>query len=245
MRTLICLSWLILLLGCSRKQTLDSQAGDGGAPAARNASEKKDDLMVVDENTPPEEKRFLEAGKPFVVAIAARRYAQAFEMLSSHARAQMSLNQFLAPEDEAQLKSNQEHPIQNATAEQFCEQLRMIEQRFGPPRQVGSLSVQSVDPKILAGQITEPMDKLDVMFAIGMMPDTIASDIRRASLRAQIKTDWNPEDLKKAAQDMQTTEDEVRKDSDGPYFNLKFVLVEDAGQLKVGYFEFMPPSMLD
>ena len=44
---------------------------------------------------------------------------------------------------------------------------------------------------------------------------------------------------------MQTTEEEVRKDSEGLYFNLKFVLVEDFGQLKVGYFEFMPPSMLD
>ena len=30
-----------------------------------------------------------------------------------------------------------------------------------------------------------------------------------------------------------------------PYFNIKVVLVEENGQLKVGYFEFLPPSMMD
>ena len=30
-----------------------------------------------------------------------------------------------------------------------------------------------------------------------------------------------------------------------PYFNLKVVLVEEGGQLKVGYFEFLPPSIMD
>jgi hypothetical protein len=30
-----------------------------------------------------------------------------------------------------------------------------------------------------------------------------------------------------------------------PYFNLKVVLIEDGGQLKVGYFEFLPLSMMD
>jgi hypothetical protein len=30
-----------------------------------------------------------------------------------------------------------------------------------------------------------------------------------------------------------------------PYFNLKVVLVEEGGQLKIGYFEFLPPSIWD
>jgi hypothetical protein len=30
-----------------------------------------------------------------------------------------------------------------------------------------------------------------------------------------------------------------------PYLNLKVVLVEEDGELKVGYFEFLPPSMMD
>jgi hypothetical protein len=35
------------------------------------------------------------------------------------------------------------------------------------------------------------------------------------------------------------------KEDRGTYLNVKFVLVKEEGQLKVGYFEFMPPSMLD
>jgi len=34
-------------------------------------------------------------------------------------------------------------------------------------------------------------------------------------------------------------------EDNAPYMNVKFVLVEEGGQLKVGYFELMPPSMLD
>ena len=30
-----------------------------------------------------------------------------------------------------------------------------------------------------------------------------------------------------------------------PYLTLKMVVVEEAGQLKVGYFEFLPPSVWD
>jgi hypothetical protein len=30
-----------------------------------------------------------------------------------------------------------------------------------------------------------------------------------------------------------------------PYLTLKLVLVEEDGKLKIGYFEFLPPSMLD
>jgi len=38
----------------------------------------------------------------------------------------------------------------------------------------------------------------------------------------------------------------LQKDPDfQPYFNLKVVLVEEASALRVGYFEFLPPSMLD
>ena len=38
----------------------------------------------------------------------------------------------------------------------------------------------------------------------------------------------------------------IKKSEDlDPYVNLKVVLVEEAGQLKIGYFEFLPPSMMD
>jgi len=40
--------------------------------------------------------------------------------------------------------------------------------------------------------------------------------------------------------------DELKKSEDfDPYFNLKVVLVDDGGELKIGYFEFLPPSMMD
>jgi hypothetical protein len=242
MKPLYLLFCIALLSGCSKKESSETISSEA---AANDSASTKKDFVYVDESTTPEEKHFLEAGKPFVVALANRQYPQAYEMLSSHAKARMSLNQFDVSEDEAQLKANYDNPLQNVTADQFAEQIKRVEGRFGPPHEVERLSVQSVDPKTLAGQATEPMDKLDIMFAIGMMPESIPADIRRASLRAQIKTEWKPEDLQRAAKDMGTTEEEARKNLDAPYFNLKFVLVEESGQLKVGYFEFMPPSMLD
>jgi hypothetical protein len=234
----------LFLAGCFGSSTSpeDEPSSKSGEPTA---APKPDDFVSIEEDASPEEKKYLEAGKPFMIALAKSDYAQAYDLLSSHAKAQMSINQFMAPEDEAQLKANAEHPLQNVTAEQFAEQVRGVEAKFGKPRNAQNLHIQSVDPKILTGQVTDPMDKLDVMFSIGMMPDTIPGDIRRASLRGSIRTEWNPEDLKAAAQQLNTTEEEVLKDEEGPYYNIKYVLVEDGGVLKVGYFEFMPPSMLD
>jgi len=87
---------------------------------------------------------------------------------------------------------------------------------------------------------------MDSMFTIGAMPDWIPADIRRASLRGQIHTELSPQELANVAQRQGITVEELKKDQDfDPYFNLKVVLVEEAGQLKVGYFEFLPPSMMD
>ena len=84
------------------------------------------------------------------------------------------------------------------------------------------------------------------MFAIGAMPDWIPADIRRASLRGQIHTELSPQELANVAQRRGITVEELKKDQDfDPYFNLKVVLVEEAGQPKVGYFEFLPPSIMD
>jgi hypothetical protein len=65
-------------------------------------------------------------------------------------------------------------------------------------------------------------------------------------LRGQIHTELSPEELEKAAQTQGISVEELKKDENfDPYFNLKIVLVEEEGQLKVGYFEFLPPSMMD
>jgi hypothetical protein len=78
------------------------------------------------------------------------------------------------------------------------------------------------------------------------MPDFIPADIRRASLRGQIHTELSPQELQNVAQREGITVEGLKKSEDfDPYFNLKIVLVEEGGQLRVAYFEFLPPSMLD
>jgi hypothetical protein len=87
---------------------------------------------------------------------------------------------------------------------------------------------------------------MDSMFAIGAMPDWIPGDIRRASLRGQIHTELSAEELEKVAAREGISVEELKKNADfDPYFNLKVVLVEEGGQLKIGYFEFLPPSIWD
>ena len=87
---------------------------------------------------------------------------------------------------------------------------------------------------------------MDSMFAIGAMPDWIPANIRHASLRGQIHTELSPQELQKVAQQQGLSVEELKKEEDfDPYLNLKVVLVEEGGQLKVGYFEFLPPSIMD
>ena len=77
---------------------------------------------------------------------------------------------------------------------------------------------------------------MDSMFAIATMPDWIPADIRRASLREQIHTELSPQELEKVAATEGITVEELKKSEDfDPYFNLKIVLVEEGGQLKVAY----------
>ena len=86
----------------------------------------------------------------------------------------------------------------------------------------------------------------DLMFAIGAMPEWIPADIRKASLRGQIATELSPQELQNVAQREGISVEELKKDEDfDPYLNVKLVLVEEGGQLSVGYFEFLPPSIWD
>ena len=87
---------------------------------------------------------------------------------------------------------------------------------------------------------------MDTMFAIGAMPEWIPADIRRASLRGQIHTELSAQELQNVAQRDGITVEELKKSDDfDPYLNLKVVLVDEDGQLKIGYFEFLPPSIWD
>jgi predicted small lipoprotein YifL len=225
----------VLLVGCGKK-------GPGGE---KNTAQKREDDFL-DKDAKPDERKYLLAAKPFFIAIANRKYADAYALLSSHARAQMSFNQFTPAEDKATFQQYESQPYGNVTAEQFAYLMQYVEAARGAPRAPKMLSVFSTDPDVLNRRSKEQFGAMDSMFAIGAMPDWIPADIRRASLRGQIQTELSPQELQKVAQQQGISVEELKKDENfDPYFNLKVVLVEENGQLRVGYFEFLPPSMMD
>jgi hypothetical protein len=228
----------VMLTGCGRESQDDS------SETAETAQESEYDFL--DKDAKPDERKYLDAAKPFVIAIANQQYAEAYELLSSHARARMSLNQFAPAEQQADFNQNESNPFVNVTAEQFAYLMQSVEAAHGTPRAPKMLHVFSTDPDVLNRRSQEQFGAMDSMFAIGAMPDAIPADIRRASLRGQIHTELSPEELEKVANEHGITVEELQKDEDfDPYFNLKLVLVEEDGQLKIGYFEFLPPSIMD
>jgi len=210
----------------------------------KTAQKSEDDFL--DKDAKPDERKYLLAAKPFFVAIANRKYADAYALLSSYARARMSFNQFTPAEEQATFQQYESNPYMNVTAEQFAYLMQYVEAARGAPRAPKMLSVFSTDPDVLNRRSREQFGAMDSMFAIGAMPDWIPADIRRASLRGQIHTELSPQEFQRAAQQEGISVEELQKDENfDPYLNLKVVLVEEGGQLKVGYFEFLPPSMLD
>jgi predicted small lipoprotein YifL len=225
----------VLLTSCGKK-------GPGGE---KNTAQKREDDFL-DKDAKPDERKYLLAAKPFFIAIANRKYADAYALLSSHARARMSFNQFTPPEEQATFQQYESNPYANVTAQQFAYLMQYVEAARGTPRAPKMLSVFSTDPDVLNRRSKEQFGAMDSMFAIGAMPDWIPADIRRASLRGQIHTELSPQELQKLAQQQGISVEELKKDENfDPYFNLKVVLLEENGQLRVGYFEFLPPSMMD
>ena len=225
----------VLLTSCGRKAPEGEQ---------ETAQESEDDFL--DKNANPDEREYLVAAKPFFIAVANQQYAEAYALLSSHARARMSLNQFTPAQQDADFQQNESNPFVNVTAEQFAYLMQYVEAAHGTPRAPKMLHVFSTDAEVLNRRSKEQFGVMDSMFAIGAMPDSIPADIRRASLRGQIHTDLSPEEIEKVANEQGVSVEELKNGEDfDPYFNLKVVLVEENGQLKVGYFEFLPPSMMD
>jgi predicted small lipoprotein YifL len=225
----------VLLTSCGKK----------GPEGGKNTAQKSEDDFL-DKDAKPDERKYLLAAKPFFIAIANRKYADAYALLSSHARARMSFNQFTPAEEQATFQQYESQPYSNVTAEQFAYLMQYVEAARGAPRAPKMLSVFSTDPDVLNRRSKEQFGAMDSMFAIGAMPDWIPADIRRASLRGQIHTELSPQELERVAQTQGISVEEMKKSEDfDPYFNLKVVLVEEGGQLKVGYFEFLPPSMMD
>jgi hypothetical protein len=235
---------LLILVGCDAMSQKVVEVTGGAAEAPL------DPFAAAAVDAEPGDKPFLEPARPFLTAVAKRDYAGVYGLLSSHARAKSRPDQFV-PSDDPQAPQTSA-PIENLTQEQFIEWMQKMEQKLGVPRSINLVYVDSVDPEVLSGQ----GDRLMSLFAIGGMPEEIPAAIRKASIRASISCELKDEAVKQIAADLNISEDQVRSgkwpDNDKgydpderPYLNVKFVLVEEEGQLKVGYFEFMPPSMLD
>jgi hypothetical protein len=225
----------VLLISCGKK----------GPDGEKKTAQKSEDEFL-DKDAKPDERKYLVAAKPFFIAVGNRKYADAYALLSSYAKARMSLNQFTPAERPADFQQNELNPLSNGTAEQFAYLMQYVEAAHGTPRAPKMLHVFSTDADVLNRRSKEQLGAVDSMFAIGAMPDWIPAGIRRASLRGQIHTELSPQELEKTANAQGISVDELKKDQDfDPYFNLKVVLVEEGGQLKIGYFEFLPPSMMD
>src|SRR6058998_3421701 len=222
-----------------------TSCGKQGQEGENKTAQKSEDDFL-DKNAKPEEHKYLLVAKPFFIAVANQNYAEAYALLSSHARARMSLNQFTPAQQDADFQRNESYPMTNVTAEQFAYLMQYVEAAHGAPRAPKMLNVFSTDPDVLNRRSREQFGAMDSMFAIGAMPDWIPADIRRASLRGQIDTELSPQELERVAQTQGISVEQLKKEEDfDPYFNLKVVLVEEGGQLKIGYFEFLPPSIMD
>src|SRR5437867_7261364 len=224
---------------------LMTSCGKKGHDSEKKTVQKSEDDFL-DKDAKPDERKYLLAAKPFFIAVANRKYADAYALLSRYAIARMSLDQFKPAQQDSDIQQTESYAFDNVTAEQFAYLMQYVEAAHGAPRAPKMLNVFSTDPDVLNRRSKEQFGAMDSMFAIGAMPDWIPADIRRASLRGQIHTELSPQELANVAQRQGITVEELKKDQDfDPYFNLKVVLVEEAGQLKVGYFEFLPPSMMD
>jgi hypothetical protein len=222
-----------------------TSCGRTGSNSEKKTTQKSEDDFL-DKDAKPDERKYLLAAKPFFVAVANRKYADAYALLSSHARARMSFNQFTPAEEQATFQQYESSPYMNVTAAQFAYLMRYVEAARGTPRAPKMLGVFSTDPDVLNRRSKEQFGAMDSMFAIGAMPDWIPANIRRASLRGQIHAELSPQELQNVAQREGISAEELKKDPDfDPYFNLKVVLVDEGGQLKIGYFEFLPPSIMD
>ena len=210
----------------------------------KTVQKSEDDF--IDKDAKPEERQYLLAAKPFFIAVASRRYADAYALLSRYAIARMSLEQFKPSAQESEAQQNQAYVFDNVTADQFAYLMQYVEAAHGAPRAVETLHVFSTDADVLNRRSKEQLGAVDSMFAIGAMPEWIPADIRKASLRGQIHTELSPQELQNVAQREGISAEELKKNGGlDPYFNVKVVLVEEGGQLKIGYFEFLPPSIWD
>jgi hypothetical protein len=229
-RLLLAVTLAVGCAGCSRKNEQPLQQSVPSEPAPS-------------EKSSPDNVRYVQAAEPFVHAIAGQQYEQAYGFLSSHAKARMTLNQFVAPPDALTFQRNEQSPFLYVPATGFVELMKKVEDLYGVPQSVESLAVFSTDLEVLARRNVEGAGIVESASAIGGMPDAVGADIRRASVHGVIATALTTEQLRQAAAETDMKPEDLQKDPTfNPSFNVKIVLIEEDGQLKVGYFEFLPSS---
>jgi hypothetical protein len=232
---------LLAVVGCL-------PAPDAGSKSS-GVAQPQDPFAAASADSEANERPFIEPSRPFLTALASRNNAAAYEQLSSHAKAKMFPAQFTPSVTE---KNTLGTPIENVTPEQFAEWMAKSAAELGAPESIRHVYVSEADPEVLAGR----GDAMSVALAIGSMPAEIPTNIRRASIRAQLTCQRNQAWAEAIGRDLDLTAEQVLSgkvteeqketlEESLPYMNVKFVLVDEGGQLKVGYFELMPPSMLD
>ena len=236
---------LAILFGAILLSMALTSCGKKNQEGEKKTVQKSEDDFL-DKDAKPDERKYILAAKPFFIAVANRKYADAYALISMYAITRMSLDQFKPAEQDSDSQQNQSYAFDNVTAEQFAYLMQYVEAAHGTPRAPKMLHVFSTDPDVLNRRSKEQFGGMDSMFAIGAMPDWIPADIRRASLRGQIHTELSPQELQNVAQREGISVEDLKKSADfDPYFNLKIVLVEEGGHLKIAYFEFLPPSIWD
>lgn len=123
---------------------------------------------VADDETfeNPEEARYAKEGRPFAMAIFKQDFAAAYAMLSSHAKARMSPEEFKAFHVEA----HEEHFVPFAADKAY---------------------VVETDSHILSGEVDpagdrtdQAIDRISIERYVGEVPDDVPKFIRRAALAA-------------------------------------------------------------
>ncbi|MGE3808714.1 MAG: hypothetical protein AB7K24_28955, partial [Gemmataceae bacterium] len=141
-----------------------ASAATAADPEGNNATARgNNDEEFIDDDASPEERRFIRAGRPFVVALAKNRPEEAFAQLSSHAKKSMRRFQFQTG-DERKDKTLQEE-FKDVDAKKFAELFGLVVKRFGTPRSIQLLYCETTDANILAGKANDNFERLDVMFA--------------------------------------------------------------------------------
>jgi predicted Zn finger-like uncharacterized protein len=182
---------------------------------------KDADIEDIDD---PEDIPLIKAARPFADAISTGNHEAAFAELSPLALANAYRDQFVPPDDNEKQRTS----IAPLTIESFKEQMAESEKVLGKPKKIEHMYVDSRDPEVLSGR----GDAIERMLVMGGTPDGVTASARRACLHVRI--DVKHPDFP-----------DESEDGDGPYLNMRVIVTEEDGELRVGYFELRPPSILD